>query len=105
MFLVVINDGGGDIKKVAAIEVFAASHAQIVDENTAQQAQTGGLDADGGTGELQIEFGENLTAHGAGIGPRLIQQGDQDRDAQDGEDQTSDEPLPPGHEFPVCETV
>ena len=43
MFLVVEDDGGGHVEEIAAIEVVAAGHAQIADDDAAEQAQTGGF--------------------------------------------------------------
>ncbi len=101
MLLVVVNDGGRNVEEIAAVEVVAAGHAQVADGDAAEQTQPRRFEADAGAGELGGELGVDLPADGGGVGPRLVQQGRQGHDAQDGEDQTSDQPLPPGHGLPV----
>ena len=45
MFLVVVDDGGGDVEEVDHVGVVAARHAQLADGDAAEQTQTGRFDA------------------------------------------------------------
>ena len=97
--LVVVDDGGGDVEKILAIQAVGAGDAQIADGDAAEQAELGGVesDADAALGEAAADLGDHQGADGGGVGPGLVSDGRQGRQAQDGEDQTSDQPFPPGH--------
>src|SRR5579875_777567 len=97
MFLIVIDNSGRHIEKIAPVEFVSSSHTQVADTDPAEQTQSGRIDTDGSTDEEFMELIVYLTADSNGIGPDLVQQGGEDRQPQNRENETSDEPLLPGH--------
>src|SRR5262249_30396308 len=98
LFLVEVNHRGGDVEEVGLVEVVAAGQARRADVEAAGQAEPGRLDADAGADEVPGELVEALPTGGGGVGEVLVEQYGRDRECDEGEDQASDEPFPPGHD-------
>ena len=65
-----------------------------------EQAHAGGFEGDGGADEVAVELVQRLAADGRRVGPAQVQEPGRGQPSHDAEDQTSDQPLAPGHEQP-----
>ena len=97
LFLVVVDDGGGDVEEVGHVGVVAARHAQLGDGDAAEEAQAGRFDGDVGAGELGGELGEDVGADLGGVGPVLVGDPAGADGGGDAENQAPHDPLAPCH--------
>ncbi len=97
LFLVVIDDGRGDVEEVGFVEVVAAGHAQLAEVDAAPEVEACGLEADAGAAEAFGELGEDLASRGAGGGEHLEGDDDGHEGKHGGIDQDADHGFSPAH--------
>src|SRR5262249_55466174 len=98
LFLVVVEDAGGDVEELRVVRVVGAGQPQVADGEAAEQAELGRLEGDADALELAGELVGDQAAHGGRVGPALVEDGAGGQAGDDGEHQRPDQPFAAGAE-------
>ncbi|TMQ32872.1 MAG: hypothetical protein E6K70_16200 [Planctomycetota bacterium] len=101
LFFIVIDRSGGEMGKVAGIAAVASPQSQFRYRDAAEQPEMSRFQADAGPRQILAELGKHLGADGGGVRPVLVSPTGRGHSGCHQKDQASDQPLPPGHVFPL----